>query len=137
MYKKIIVSLSLNHRLGVKAIEVARNISVKGGEIIAVHVYEPLQGSVSTYVSEEDVASSVQKAKADLAERIGTAKDVEAVLLKGHSGRAITEYAKKIGADCIVVGAHKPGLRDHFLGSTASRIVRHAHCSVHVLRKAD
>ncbi len=137
MYKKIIVSLSLNHGVGVKAIEVARNLSVKGGEIFAVHVYEPLQGSVSTYVSKEDVANSVQKAEADLAERIGTAKDVKAVLLKGHSGRAITDYAKEIGADCIVVGAHKPGLLDHFLGSTASRIVRHAHCSVHVLRQAD
>ena len=137
MYKKIIVSLSLNHGIGAKAIEVARSLRIKGGEIIAVHVYEPLQGSVSTYVSKEDVANSVQKAEADLAKRIGTAMDVEAVMLMGHSGRAITDYAKKIEADCIVVGSHKPGLSDHFLGSTASRVVRHAPCSVHVLRKAE
>ncbi|MET0093936.1 MAG: universal stress protein [Sedimenticola sp.] len=31
-------------------------------------------------------------------------------------------------------GAHRPGLSDFFLGSTAARIMRYANCSVHVLR---
>ena len=134
MYTKIIVSLSLDHGIGSKAIEAARSLKCKNGEIIAVHVYEPLQGSVSAYVSKEVVAESLERAKTALAERIGPAKDVETVLLKGHSGRAVTEFAKKIEADCIIVGSHKPGLSDHFLGSTAARIVRHSPCSVHVLR---
>ncbi len=134
MYAKIIVSLSLNHGIGAKAIDAARSLKSENGEIIAVHVYEPLQGSVSAYVPEEAVADSLERAKIALAERIGDAKDVETVLLKGHSGRDITEFAKKVGADCIIVGSHKPGLRDHLLGSTAARIVRHSPCSVHVLR---
>ncbi len=134
MYEKIIVSLSLDHGIGAKAIDAARSLKSKNGEIIAVHVYEPLRGSVSTFVSKEIVADALKRAKDSLAERIGAAKDVEAVLLKGHSGRAVTEYAKKVGADCIIVGSHKPGLSDHFLGSTAARIVRHSPCSVHVLR---
>ena len=134
MYSKIIVSLSLDHGIAAKAIAAARSLKSENGEIIAVHVYEPLQGSVSAYVPEEAVAESLQRAKAALAERIGTAKDVQPVLLKGHSGRAVTDFAKKMGADCIIVGSHKPGLSDHFLGSTASRIVRHSPCSVHVLR---
>lgn len=134
MYKKIIVSLSLEHGIGARAIETARRFSSDNGEIIAVHVYEPLQDSVRAYVSEDAVADSLKRANAALAERIGAAKDVEAVLLKGHSGRAVTDYARKVGADCIIVGSHKPGLSDHFLGSTASRIVRHSPCSVHVLR---
>ncbi len=81
-----------------------------------------------------NVAESLQRAKTALVERIGTATDIDTILLKGHSGRAVTDYARKIGADCIIVGSHKPGLSDHFLGSTASRIVRHSPCSVHVLR---
>ena len=56
------------------------------------------------------------------------------VLLNGHSGRTITDHARKIGADCIIVGSHKPGLSDFLLGSTAARVVRHAPCAVHVLR---
>lgn len=134
MYRKIIVSLSLDHGIGSRAIDAARNLKDEGGEIIAVHAYEPLQDSVRAYIPDDAIANSLKSAKAGLDERVGSADDVEAVLLQGHSGRAVTDYAEKIGADCIIVGSHKPGLRDHFLGSTASRIVRHAPCSVHVLR---
>ena len=37
-------------------------------------------------------------------------------------------------ADLIVINSHKPGVEDYFLGSTASRVVRRAPCSVLVLR---
>lgn len=134
MYDKIIVALSLEHGIAAKAIEAARGLLNENGKIIAVHVYEPLQGSVKAYLTEEVVADSLKRAKAALSERLGGADDIEAVLLEGHSGRAVSDFAGQIGADCIVVGSHKPGLSDHFLGSTASRIVRHSPCSVHVLR---
>ena len=134
MYSKIIVSLALDHGISEQALKVARQLKSDGGQIIAVHVYEPLQGSVSTYVTEEIVADAIQRAKDALAERVGDASDAEGVLLKGHSGRAITDYAKEIDADCIVIGSHKPGLSDYFLGSTAARVVRHAPCAVHVIR---
>ncbi len=134
MYKKIIVALSLDHGIAALAIETARSLLAEGGEIIAVHVYEPPHSSVSTYLAEEDVKSAFQTAKENLAKRVGDTADVKAEMLQGHSGRAITDYAEKIGVDCIVVGSHKPGLQDYFLGSTASRVVRHAPCSVHVLR---
>lgn len=134
MYKKIIVSLSLNHGIGDRAIDAARKLKDEGGEIIAVHAIEPVQDSVKAYLPDDVIADAQKRAETELADRIGSAGDIEAVLLQGHSGRAITDYAAKVGADCIIVGSHKPGLSDHFLGSTASRIVRHAPCSVHVLR---
>ena len=134
MYKKIIVCLALDHGIGHAAIDKARNFRAEGGEIIAVHVYEPPSSSVKAFVSEDDVAKAYASSKDRLAARIGDATDIEPVILKGHSGRAITDYAEEIGADCIIVGSHKPGLSDYFLGSTAARIVRHAPCSVHVLR---
>ena len=134
MYNKILVPLSLEHGIATKALNVARGLRSEGGKIIALHVSEPLHDSVRAYVPKDAHANALEKAKEELAERIGTATDVQPVLLEGYSGRAITEYAEEIGADCIVVGSHKPELRDHFLGSTASRVVRHAPCSVHVLR---
>ena len=70
----------------------------------------------------------------DNAERIGEQNDTEAVLLTGHPERTIVYHTLKTGADCIIVGSHKPGLKDFFLGSTAARIVRYSPCSVHVLR---
>ena len=134
MYKKIIVCLALDHGIGHAAIEKARNFRAEGGEIIAVHVYEPPNSSVNAFLTEDDVAKAYKSAKDRLAERIGDADDIEPMILKGHSGRAITDYAEEIGADCIIVGSHKPGLSDYFLGSTAARVVRHAPCSVHILR---
>ena len=43
-------------------------------------------------------------------------------------------YAKKIGADLIIVASHKPNVGDYLLGTTAARVVRHATCSVFVVR---
>jgi nucleotide-binding universal stress UspA family protein len=72
--------------------------------------------------------------KNKMADRIGPEKDTEIVVLSGHPGRTITVYAREILADCIIVGSHRPEIKDFFLGSTAARIMRYAPCSVHVLR---
>ena len=56
------------------------------------------------------------------------------VLVEGHSGRSILEWAEGNAVDCIIIASHRPGLQDYFLGSTAGRVVRHAQCSVHVTR---
>lgn len=134
MYRKIIVSLALDQGFGPRALDLARALKDEGGEIIALHVFEPLHGSVSAYVSDEAVKQAMARVRAGLAERIGDAGDVTPVIIKGHSGRSVTDYAAKEGADLIIVGSHKPGLGDYLLGSTSARIVRHAPCAVHVLR---
>ena len=38
-------------------------------------------------------------------------------------------------ADLIVVGSHRPVMSDYLLGSNAKTIVRHAQCSVLVVRE--
>lgn len=134
MHRKIIVSLALDHGISTEALTIARHLKGNDGEIHAVHVYEPPNSTVNAYVSEEIVKQAVNGAREKLADRIAGAPDVEAVMLQGQPGRAITNYAEKIGADCIIVGSHEPGLSDYFLGSTASRVVRHAPCSVYVIR---
>ena len=134
MYKKIILSMALDQGFGPRAIDQAKRLLDKGGEIIAVHVYEPPQGSVKTYLPEDAVANALKSVKKSMAERLKDTPEIKPVLLEGHSGLTITNYAKQIGADCIIVGSHKPGLADYFLGSTAARVVRHAPCSVLVLR---
>ena len=46
----------------------------------------------------------------------------------------IIVFAKEKKADLILINSHKPGFGDYFLGSTASKVVRHAPCSVLVER---
>ena len=134
MYEKIIICLALSHGFSQSALDVARSLRRKGGRVLAVHVYEPPHSSVQTFLNEDAMIRAKEAARDLLEARMGGAPDIDTILLTGHAGRAITDFAAQEAADCIIVGSHKPGLRDYFLGSTAARIVRYAPCAVHVLR---
>ena len=134
MYKKIVIALALDHGFSPKALDIAKKLINEDGQIVAVHVSEPVKDAVRLFLSEEDVKHAQEKTKEQMNKRLNDENNVESVLLIGHAGREIPDYAKKVGADCIIVGSHKPGLEDFFLGSTSARVVRHAQCAVHVLR---
>jgi len=134
MYKRILVPMALDHGISPETLEIARALLHDGGEIIALHVYETPSGAVGAYLDEEMVRAGFEMARSRMAEKLAGHPEVQAVLKKGHSYRTIVDYSNEIKADCIVIGSHKPGLRDYFLGSTAARVVRHAPCAVHVTR---
>lgn len=48
--------------------------------------------------------------------------------------KEILHYAEVVKADLIVMSAHRHGLEDYLLGPNAARVVRHADCSVLVVR---
>lgn len=61
---------------------------------------------------------------------------VETVVREGDARSAILDEAESWGADLIVVGSHgRTGLKRWVLGSVASAVVAHAHCSVEVVRR--
>lgn len=134
MYKKIIVAMGLDHGHGATSMSLARHLKDDDGEIIAVHVLEPVPGFARYYLPPEHEAGVEQHAVSAIAERVGPANDAKVVILRGYPGPTLTEYAETIGADCIIIGSHKPDMQDYLLGSTAARVVRHATCAVHVLR---
>ena len=47
----------------------------------------------------------------------------------------ILAFAEEVGGDLIVVGSHRPAMKDYLLGTNAARVVRHARCSVLVARE--
>lgn len=135
MYNNIFVALSLEHGISDLALYAARQLVSEGGKVTAVHVYEPPNSSIMAFLDSDAAEKSHLKAKSRLAGRVKDENDISSVLLEGQSaGHTITEYANTHEADCIVIASHRPGLKDFFLGSTAARVVRHAHCTVHVLR---
>lgn len=134
MYKKIIVALGLEHGHGERGIQTARRLKQEGGQIIAVHVLAPVPGFASYYLPPDHEETARDETLKAMRLRVGKADDAKLVILSGHPGVTITEYAETIGADLIIVGSHKPELQDYLLGSTAARVVRHAPCAVHVLR---
>ena len=60
----------------------------------------------------------------EIAKQVGT----------GNIASGILSIAEKIDADLIVLSSHRPEMRDWLLGANASRVVRHASCSVLVVR---
>lgn len=136
MYDHILVPLALDHGFGDTALALAAKLLNPDGQITALHVYEMPTGTTNAYLDEGMVEKAYADAKAKLATRLEGVSNVTGVLVKGHSGRTIIDYATDNGADCIVMGSHKPDLIDYLLGSTAARVVRHAPCAVHVLRDA-
>jgi len=46
----------------------------------------------------------------------------------------VLEEVDRVGADLVVIGSHRPSMATYLLGSNASTIVRHAKCSVLVVR---
>lgn len=133
MYNKILIASALDQGYCEKALNIARALVSENGKIVSAHVMEPINNVVQSFVTEEVKSKAYDKIKNLMAERCND-DTIESKILFGQAGRKISKYAEEIGADCIIIGSHKPGLEDFFLGSTSSRVVRYSKCSVHVLR---
>jgi nucleotide-binding universal stress UspA family protein len=59
---------------------------------------------------------------------------VSSVVTLGGVYHDVLQEADKIRADLIVIGSHRPTRATYLLGSNAASIVRHARCSVLVVR---
>lgn len=135
MYKNILVPIALDHSRDTgTALEVARALATEEAAITVLNIIEDVPAHVAQYLPNDHGETLIAEAETSLKAELGGVKDVKPVVMGGHAGRAIVDYAVSHEIDCIVISSHKPGLQDFFLGSTASRVVRHASCSVHIVR---
>jgi universal stress protein F len=59
---------------------------------------------------------------------------VSGIVRMGSVYNEVLAEAKECKADLIIVGSHRPSMASYLLGSNATTIVRHAPCSVLVIR---
>lgn len=59
---------------------------------------------------------------------------VKTLYRDGTAHDQILETAERLNSDVIVMMARKPGISSYFIGSNAERVVRHAPCSVFIVR---
>jgi nucleotide-binding universal stress UspA family protein len=84
---------------------------------------------------EEEQQAEAEKTLAELASTVNLpAERVSAVVRFGSIYNEVLDEAEKTGADLVVIGSHRPTMATFLLGSNASTIVRHARCSVLVVR---
>lgn len=135
MYKNILVPVSLDDDRDVDgAIKVARTLADEGGTIHLLHVVEHIPGYAITYLSPEYLTERRKAVVAELEAMAAKIPNGESAVVTGHSGRTVLDWAFKHNIDCIVIASHRPGLENLLLGSTATQVVRHAECAVHVIR---
>lgn len=94
---------------------------------------------VGSYFPQNHEKTAVAKASTDL--QAFTTRVIPADIRHRHIVdhgviyRIILHYAREIGCDLIVMtSGRKLDLDDYLLGPNAARVVRHAKCSVHVVR---
>jgi len=112
--------------------------SALGAKLTIFHAFELPVPAVSpyevaipeAYLEESRKAAGKRlEAARELAEGAGVT--VESRLGEGPAARAISDAARDVGADLIVIGTHgHTGLAHLVLGSVAERTLRHAPCSV-------
>lgn len=140
MFKKILVPIDLSDvTIARPALDQAVALAAaSGGQLRLISVRSLMPVTYMEYVPADfDIAS---KAEADaelitVAASLALPRDrVTHVVRLGSIYGEVLEEAKEWGADVIVIGSHRPSMATYLIGSNATTIVRHAVCSVLVIR---
>ena len=147
--KKILVPIDLAHQSSwEKALPEAFQLAgALGGEVTIVTVVPEIVSGVDWRYAirgEEsgsqafDSKAIVEDAKTRL-EQIGKEyapahAAFEVIARYGTIYEEILNIAEEIKADQIIMAAHRPSLSDYLIGPNTARVVRHANCSVQVVR---
>lgn len=81
------------------------------------------------------VEDTLQRLNEIVADHTPDGMKVKTVARHGTAYEEILNVARDIGATMIIMGANRPSLSDYLIGPTAARVVRHAECSVNILRE--
>jgi nucleotide-binding universal stress UspA family protein len=128
MYKHILVAIAFHDETEhERVIQAAMVLANDSAHVTVLHVREAIPSSSMAYLPADYMA----ELRAEIQERLDVLaarfKDGVGVIVDGHAGRTIVDWADENDVDCIVMASH-------LLGNTAGRVVRHAPCSVHVVR---
>jgi len=113
---------------------------LQGLEVRVLHAAEPptlfTAPEMAEYIPPEE---SAEEAKALVAKTAGALRsagvNVTTAVLQGDPKSIILDDAKAWGADLIVLGSHgRKGLEHFLVGSVSEAVLRHAHCSVEIVR---
>jgi nucleotide-binding universal stress UspA family protein len=141
MYKRIVLAVDLADPLSTpkgltQAVELAK---AGGGELRLVNVQPVIPATFMEYVPVDFDAEQAKRATEALDAILAgvdlPAERKSAATRAGGIYHELLQAASEWGADLIVVGSHRPVMSDYLLGSNAKTIVRHAQCSVLVVRE--
>jgi len=144
MYTDIMLAIDLGHETAQeKAVKTAVNLAQSTGARLHVITVVPDFGMsiVGGYFPKEHEQEAIEKTNAALhdftARKIPDGVPVQHIVAHGSIYREILSHAEQTNCDLIVMASHRPELQDYLLGPNAARVVRHAKCSVMVVRGTE
>ncbi|MDP6708327.1 MAG: universal stress protein [Alphaproteobacteria bacterium] len=142
MFKDILLCVDLAHESSwTKALPAAVDLCNHWGATLHVLNVVPDFGLslVSQYFPEGYEQEVKQKALGDLRDfvkaNLPAGIKVQHIVGEGTVYDVILKTIEEISADLVVMSAHRADLKDYLLGPNAARVVRHANCSVMVVRE--
>ncbi len=106
-------------------------------EVVSIEELPRYPGTVGEVIEEQETASSRMQALHEEVRRKAreAGVTVHSVILVGHPAKSLVDYVKEANVETLVIGhSGHSSLWGSFLGTTADKVVRHAPCSVLVVR---
>ena len=135
MYKSILIPVDLANVTKVSSLIDHASEHSGNSKIILLNVVEDIPSWAAVELPRGILDKSVQSSTEQLESLVASAGiEVEIEVRVGHPYKTILEVADEKEADLIIVASHQPDLQNYLIGSTAAKVVRHATCSVLVVR---
>jgi len=142
MIKSVLCALDISQDNDIEVLRKADKLAQLDNASLDVVTVVPNFGMtlVSSYFDDNFQKQAVKEAKDRLRERVASIlgdernEEIRHIVATGSVYEEILELAEQTDIDLIVIGAHKPDLREYLLGPNAARVVRHSNCSVYVVR---
>ncbi len=141
MFKRILVPIDLAETdLNKWALEVAVDLAnASKGELRIVNVQPPAPLMSIEYAPpdyDQELRLNVEQLLTGVAPACGyPLEGISTTMRFGSIYHEVLAEAAEWNADLIIVGSHRPRMTSYLLGSNAATIVRHAKCSVLVVRR--
>ncbi len=141
MFRSILVPVDLAADTGKRrALAMAADLAERyGAELHVLTVLPDFGMSIVGSFFDDDFAKRaeaevVQQLEGFCREHLPASVNAHRHVARGSIYDEILRAQKRLGCDSIVMGSHRPMLKDYLLGPNAARVVRHAPCSVLVVR---
>lgn len=140
MFKNVLIAIDLSEpgswaRALPVAVQLCKDWSAR---LHVVTVAAEVNVQVASFFPEDANKRLLEQAVVDLQKWVGehvpAGIEVHRVVGQGSIHREIIAAAERAKADLIVMASQAPSVRDYLLGANAAHVVRHAACSVMVVR---
>ena len=138
MFSRILISVEASEPAE-RAVEMGGRLAGAAGAVVKLlHVVHPTPSFIPLAPSEKPASDEAERLLAKLRRKVPAGVETACEILEGVPAEQVVATARRWDADLVVVGDHnRHALSRFLLGSVADAVVRHAPCSVLVVRAKD